>query len=624
MMAPVMELESGLGAGAPGNGQAAAIREGDRRLTDLGEAEGSCPDENELVDLVEGRLPDHEVEALEAHLDGCSRCMELLNHLATVLASSTASLQGSLGDEAPEPRHIGRYQVRGVLGAGAMGLVYRAFDPHLRREVALKVIHPRAHSLRAREALRKRLVREARLLAGISHPNLVAVYDVGLEEDRVFVAMECVDGRTVRDWIRDEEPDWRGVLRVFREAGAGLAAAHRSSLVHRDVKPDNLLIGSDGRVRLTDFGLATVACHLRRADGEGLDKQVEPGLDTPVEGAQGAMTRTGTVVGTPAYMAPEQIAGLPSDAKADQFSFCVSIYEAIAGQRPFSGRTVRELARSIASAPPAVSPLAGVPRRVRQAILRGLRPEPSERFASMDELLSRLDLSRRERLLPVPSGPLLGLLGAGGVLFALLLILAAWPRGPSVPARRTGGSTKPLPLAMQPGHAGGAGLGTVARARALGLPPQQGRQAQTRARGGTSSGRMARQVRLPADVVSPGGASASMRLESGNSAVRAAGGMGLADRDVARVQKANLLRQKAAMLTQRRLGKPCLRALDAADRLDPAGSRWGGAWRAMCEMLVGRCARGRSRYVRFLRVLGWRADRIKSTVDKAVQVYCRR
>ncbi|HSS01300.1 MAG TPA: serine/threonine-protein kinase, partial [Kofleriaceae bacterium] len=249
---------------------------------------------------------------------------------------------------------------------GGMGTVYRAYDPDLDRNVALKLVRadPRNPDHRAR--LRSRLWREAQTLAQLAHPNVVAVHDVGTHDDRVFVAMELVDGTTLRELLTDERPALPRILELFRAAGGGLAAAHDVALIHRDFKPDNVLVGRDGRVRVVDFGLA------RAVAGEDSLGPLAIGSDATV---------SGLVAGTPAYMAPEQFAGAELDARADQFSFCVALHEALFGARPADER---------APIPLRTPGGTRVPTRLRAALLRGLAPDPASRHSSMHALLDEL------------------------------------------------------------------------------------------------------------------------------------------------------------------------------------------------------------------------------------------
>ncbi|PCC67880.1 Serine/threonine protein kinase [Nannocystis exedens] len=278
---------------------------------------------------------------------------------------------------------IGRFEIERRLGRGGMGELFLARDPQLRRRVAVKLLRPGWGPSSADERMR----REAQALAQISHPNVVEVYEVGEHEGRPFVAMEYVEGRTLQAWRDEVQPSWREVVEVHVETGRGLLAAHRAGLVHRNFKPDNVLVSeqSDGRrVRVLDFGLARLA---------GLeDLQIQSTLD---ETRDQALTRPGTVLGTLAYMSPEQLRGEVVDAASDQFSFCVALYRAPWGEEPFAGRSV-ELRVAAMTLGPASPPVRrGMPRRLRKIVERGLACEPGERWPSMDELLIAL-----ERVIP--------------------------------------------------------------------------------------------------------------------------------------------------------------------------------------------------------------------------------
>jgi tetratricopeptide (TPR) repeat protein/tRNA A-37 threonylcarbamoyl transferase component Bud32 len=287
---------------------------------------------------------------------------------------------GGTGTELAPGATVSRYVVLARIGQGAMGVVYAAYDPELDRQVALKLLHA-DHDVKE---LRRRLLREAQALARLSHPNVVAVHDVGMRSDGVFLALELVEGTTLAQWLKEPHP-WREVVRVFREAGQGLAAAHAAGLVHRDFKPANVLIGQDGRVRVTDFGLARPMNRLE-ATGGGLAPVM-----ASAEESTSTLTRTGALLGTPAYMAPEQQQGLGADALSDQFSFCVALYEALHGVRPFQGGSLEELGKAARAGqlrPPGREPK--VPARIRRVVLRGLSPRPEERFPSMEALLAAL------------------------------------------------------------------------------------------------------------------------------------------------------------------------------------------------------------------------------------------
>jgi eukaryotic-like serine/threonine-protein kinase len=288
----------------------------------------------------------------------------------------------SPGEELSRGTAIRRYVVLERLGAGGMGVVYAAYDYGLDRRIALKLVRDRGG-----EAARARLVREAQALAKLSHPNVVTVYDVGEHDGEVYVAMELVEGSSLRAWLAAKPRDWRAVLEVFRRAGAGLAAAHAAGIVHRDVKPDNIFIDGGGAVRVGDFGLA-------RIDQDS----VTTGEVTPHSGGA-AMTLTGTVMGTPPYMSPEQHAGRREiDARTDQFGFCVALYEALYGARPFAGDDSAALCAAIAAGR-LTAPETGreVPGWIRRAIVRGLAADPAARFPSMTALLVELGRDPRVR-----------------------------------------------------------------------------------------------------------------------------------------------------------------------------------------------------------------------------------
>ncbi len=234
----------------------------------------------------------------------------------------------------------------GSLGAGGMGLVLSAYDPHLDRKVALKLLRGDVTQRLESESRRASLVREAQAMARLQHPNVVAVYELGFLDDTAYLVMEQVDGKTLRGWLAERQRGWTDVADALVQAGRGLAAAHRAGIVHRDVKPDNILVGEDGRTRISDFGLAS------------------------------ASSASGTVVGTRGYLAPEVEAGERGDARADQFAFCVSVWEALHGERPTAGVQ-----------PPAER---RAPTWIYRALVRGLATHPDARWPSLDVLLDKL------------------------------------------------------------------------------------------------------------------------------------------------------------------------------------------------------------------------------------------
>jgi serine/threonine protein kinase len=310
-----------------------------------------------------------------------------------------------------DPMQIGRYVLQDRVGSGGMGIVYAARDTELDRNVAVKLLRLGGGS-RSETERRRRLLREGKALARLSHPNVVQVYDVGEHDDRVFVAVELVAGRNVREWIEESDPGWREALQVFIQAGRGLAAAHDAGIVHRDFKPENVLVGDDGRVRVLDFGLARGATHV--LDGTGEDEPAQPGegssLATP-------LTEPGVVMGTPAYMAPEQHLGRSADARTDQFGFCVALHEALYGTRPFSGKTRAALQRAVVGGH--VEPFPSdrdVPRHVSRILLKGLSASPEDRYPDMHELLRELEAMqprRSRRLAYVAAAAAGGLLALG-------------------------------------------------------------------------------------------------------------------------------------------------------------------------------------------------------------------
>lgn len=342
--------------------------------------------------------------------------------------STASSLLKKQGDAYAVGSLIGRYLVIGVQGKGGMGIVYQAYDPELDRRVAIKLLH----ASRTTERSRKYLVREARALAQLSHPNVVQVHDAGIHDDDVFVAMELVEGTSVKQWCRSQPSSaWRTVLAAFVEAGRGLAAAHDKGLIHRDIKPSNLLRGSDGRVRVADFGLARGNVKptdlLRRvnraATGNGSAHRPVPSADdvsyadlassassdseplslsgdtfssqtsSQLQGLlDEKLTRTGRMLGTPIYMAPEQHFNQQVGVAADQYSFCVALYEGLYGRLPFARQRrpsdlVSDKLTGSFLPPPSNT---RVPGWMYHALLRGMAPRPEDRYPSMRALMAVL------------------------------------------------------------------------------------------------------------------------------------------------------------------------------------------------------------------------------------------
>ncbi len=283
--------------------------------------------------------------------------------------------------------HLGRYALLRKLGEGGMGVVYAAYDEELDRRVALKLIHP---SLQGDSQVRARILREAQALARVSAPNVVTIYQTGEVDGQVFIAMEFVNGTTLTKWQSEPGRSWQDILRMYLDAGQGLLAAHHVGLIHRDFKPDNVLIGKDGRPRVADFGLARMdnkSGNVTQASGR-LSTVSRPGQQQPI---MANMTQAGTTLGTPLYMSPEQHLGETTDARSDQFSFCVALFEALYKKLPFAGNSVEALAYNTISGKVQQRPSGTqVPTVVHQAILRGLSAAPAARFPSMRELLAAL------------------------------------------------------------------------------------------------------------------------------------------------------------------------------------------------------------------------------------------
>ena len=361
-----------------------------------------CPTDETLGAMIGKNLDADEVLRIGAHLDTCPQCQEIV--VAAVRAAGTPPDVPVTAAAGPAPERIGRYVVRGLLGAGGMGRVYEAYDAELDRTIALKVLRPEL-ATRA-PMLAERLVRESRLMAKVSHPAVIAVHDVGRTGDAVFIAMELIRGETLAAYIARVQPGWREILGVFVRAGAGLAAAHEAGIVHRDFKPDNVLVETTRdavtRVVVTDFGIAYATA-------------LVDDMATPVGG--GALpvdlklTATGAALGTPAYMAPEQLAADRVDRRADVFAFSVSLWEALYGARPFPGRTIEDIRRAMEQPPRA--PRSPVPRRAQRVLLRGLAIAPGERWPDVPAMLAALVAVTSVRRRVLRGVTAVGLVGLG-------------------------------------------------------------------------------------------------------------------------------------------------------------------------------------------------------------------
>ncbi|MGE6758187.1 serine/threonine-protein kinase [Corallococcus interemptor] len=360
-----------------------------------------------------------------------------------------ANATGRSGAEASAPsrggesqrlssRQVGRFVPLKVLGQGGMGVVYAAYDPDLDRKVALKLLRVKGGHEDLEQG-RARLLREAQAMARISHPNVIPVFEVGQWDQQVYVAMALVDGGTLRDWTKAKPRTWQELLDKYLAAGRGLEAAHAAGLVHRDFKPANVLVGKDGRVYVTDFGLARP---MGEVDDDEDGERTRPVSDDSPLSSQ--LTQAGLVMGTPAYMSPEQFRGELLDSRSDQFSFCAALYRALYGIRPFDpdelSRVASQLRPRTAEDGPGVtvagaavqvlppSPILEPPREskvpawVRRALMKGLSLEPRDRFRSMEELLTVLGQRERRALLQRRAGAAVAatvVLGvAGGVAWS--------------------------------------------------------------------------------------------------------------------------------------------------------------------------------------------------------------
>jgi predicted Ser/Thr protein kinase len=339
-----------------------------------------CADEDTIAALMSGALDAGDRRAIAVHAATCAACHALLDGLL---------------DDTPavEPDAVvGRYVIGDRLGAGGMGVVYAAVDSQLHRKVAIKLLRTEGSGQLGTQG-RERLLREARTLASLSHPNVVTVFDVGAHAGNVFLAMELVEGGNLKEWARREPRTTDELIDRLIEAGRGLSAAHATGVVHRDVKPDNILVGRDGHSRVTDFGLAR-AGHA--------PEQLDPAASAKAIAAAAALspdlTRTGTRMGTPVYMAPEQMIAGDAEPRSDQWSFCATVYEVVAGVRPFALDDLDARTAAIAAgrlAEPA--PGRRVPRWLARVVARGLRADPGERWPSMDAVVDELVRGRRRR-----------------------------------------------------------------------------------------------------------------------------------------------------------------------------------------------------------------------------------
>jgi tetratricopeptide (TPR) repeat protein len=332
---------------------------------------GPCIDPDLAAAYVAHALTEAERRTVDDHVDVCPQCRRLISEAVRETGDDSGGFP-TAGGALPLGARLGPYVIEAVLDAGGMGVVYAARDSRLGRPAAIKALRPE----RAEGAELTQLLAEGEAMARLAHPNVVAIYDVIERGDRLYLAMELVHGGNVRQWLANRRRGWRDVVDVFIAAGDGLAAVHEAGLVHRDVKPSNILRADDGRVRLSDFGLAIA-----------VDRRDESG--------------SSDAAGTPLYMSPEQRRGNRADARSDQYAFCVALHEALYGALP--GQPVRSRA---------------VPRRLRLVVARGLRADPDARFSSMHALVSELRAARRSvrRSAWLGAGIAIALAAAAGVV----------------------------------------------------------------------------------------------------------------------------------------------------------------------------------------------------------------
>jgi tetratricopeptide (TPR) repeat protein len=356
-----------------------------------------CPPDDSVILFAARMMPAGEAAAFSQHLDSCDACHRRIAALGATpgIAEANALPRSvSLAPVATLGQRLGRFTLTRLLGRGGMGEVWAARDPELDREVAIKLLYVDLGGMdHERQA---RLRREAQAMARVNHPNIVRIYELGADGDRLFCAMELVEGETLRSWLKTPRT-WRETLQVVLAAGRGVAAAHAAGLVHRDVKPDNVMIARDGRILVADFGLAKLA---------GMSSEPAPPATGSVDrdpGGHVSLTRTGAFLGTPMYMSPEVLEARDGDALSDQFSFCVMAYEALYRSLPFRGSTLGELVDSVYEEPATPPPgRKAAPRGIWRCIRRGLTVAQEGRWPTMAPLLAALERAaaapRRRRI----------------------------------------------------------------------------------------------------------------------------------------------------------------------------------------------------------------------------------
>jgi len=359
-----------------------------------------CLDENLVAEHIEGHLAPARRADVERHIDGCAECRRIVSAMTgtsyLVQPAVSAPPPAESADELVPGDCIGSYEILCRAGAGGMGVVYAAHDSRLDRDVALKL-------LRAPDE--RRILREARVLAKLSHPNVVAVYEVGKHDIGSYMAMELVDGASADQWLAATPRSWRDIVDVFTQAARGIVAAHSAGVIHRDLKPRNILVPHEGPVKVSDFGLAELV----------------------------AAADAATEAGTPAYWAPELFEAKPADARSDQFSFCVALWEALCGSRPFRGASIEELAVAVRGPLPEPAGDRPVPAWLLRAVSRGLRADPAARYPSMEALAAAIRPRRRRARIAVAAAVV-----AAGVAVAAVTVLgpSSLPDPCATPERR--------------------------------------------------------------------------------------------------------------------------------------------------------------------------------------------
>ena len=418
----------------------------------------ACPAEDVFMALLEGGMEGEARLALDAHIDRCAACTALMADLAELVASGGGreAVVVAGGGGGAEPSKIGgRYAIQRMVGRGGMGSVFEAFDESLGRKVAIKVLRADLIEPERRQEHAARLLREARMLAAVYHPNVLNVYDVGMFEGQVYMAIQYIEGSTLREWIRETSPGWRLILEVYLKVGEGLAEAHKQGLVHRDIKPDNILMDPSGRAWLADFGLA---CAI------GAELVVEAVADEDVVDDEAGLlrsmvTRTGAVVGTPAYMAPEQHLAQDTDERTDQFSLAAAIFESLYQRRAFAGRTRLALKAAVCEGEVTSRPPGPVPAPVYAVLRRALSTRPVARFETLSDFLVALrgaaeqaPLWRRTLRVAAWMGLAVAVLIGLGATALVGLAVATVDEAPALPSEASEDG-RPAGLAAEPGPA---------------------------------------------------------------------------------------------------------------------------------------------------------------------------